>query len=341
MADKIRMGFVGCGLISHLHAKQLLSTGEVEIVALADPSEKSVTKLKEDIPPTASCRVYGNHEEMLEAEGLDAVAIMTPHTLHFEQAMAAFERGLHVLLEKPMVCGVDKARKLIARRDEVGKVLLISYQRHYMAEFRFMKQMIESGDFGEVQFVSAMQCQDWKRVTGGSWRQDPSLSGGGQLNDSGSHLLDIILWLAGARVESVYAIVENFGLPVDINSAMSLRFEGGAEGNISVVGEAPVWWEDITVWGSKAAFFLRNEKLTVKPYGADAFEPTELPRGSNPDRNFVDAVLGKAEVQSTAEGALRVMELTEAAWLSGKTGRVVHLREPDAGQNAPPQTRVD
>jgi predicted dehydrogenase len=323
----------------------LLATGEAEIVALNDLSEDNLHRLKQQVPETANCRVYANHGEMLEAEQLDAVTIMSPHTLHFEQAMDAFDHGLHVLLEKPMVCGVDNAKKLIARRDEVGKVLLISYQRHYLPEFRFMKRTIESGEFGQVQFVSAMQCQDWKRATAGTWRQDPALSGGGQLNDSGSHLLDVILWLTGLRAESVFALVANLGTPVDINSAISVRFEGGAEGSISVVGEAPVWWEDITLWGSEAALFLRNGELTVKPYGAVAFTPTALPEGSNPDANFVEAVLRGAAVESTAEGALRVMELTEAAWLSGKTGHAVRVGEThppgERSSNAASPTTID
>ena len=327
MTDRIRMGFIGCGSISHKHATQLLATGEVDIVALNDTSQESLTTFKQAFPQMADCPVYTNHDDMLEAEQLDAVAIMTPHALHFEQAMAAFDRSLHVLLEKPMVCGADNARKLIARRDHVARVLLISYQRHYFPEFRFMKHMIESGDFGQVQFVSAMQCQDWKRATAGTWRQDPALSGGGQLNDSGSHLLDVIGWLTDLRPQSVLAFIDNLGAPVDINSAISLRFEGGAQGSISVVGDATVWWEDISFWGTNAAFFLRNGKLTVKPHGGDAFQPTPLPEASNPDRNFVDAVLREARVHSTAEGAMRVIELTEAAWLSAKTGQVVHLRD--------------
>ncbi|NQT82378.1 Gfo/Idh/MocA family oxidoreductase, partial [bacterium] len=128
MTDKVKMGFIGCGSISHLHAKQLLATGEVEIVALNDTSEESITKFKESFPQTSNCPVYTDCKEMLDAERLDAAAIMSPHSFHFEQAMAALDHGLHVLLEKPMVCGVDRAKRLIAKRDEVGKVLLISYQ---------------------------------------------------------------------------------------------------------------------------------------------------------------------------------------------------------------------
>jgi predicted dehydrogenase len=332
MADKIRIGFIACGSISHQHARRLFATGLAEIVALNDVSDQSLATFQEKFPETKDVPVYKDYREMLDAGGLDAVVIMSPHSAHFDQAMAAFDHNLHVLLEKPMVATVEQANKLIAKRDQLNKAFLISYQRHYLPEFRFMKQMIDSGDFGDVQFVSALQCQDWKRATAGTWRQEPSISGGGQLNDSGSHLLDSIMWMTGLRVESVYAFVDHLGASVDINSALALRFEGGAEGTISVVGEAPIWWEDITIWGTKAAFFLRNGKLSVKPYRADAFEPAALPESSDPDRNFVDAILGKADVESTPEGALRVIELTRAAWVSGKTGKVVKIGEPESAR---------
>lgn len=329
MAEKIRIGFIGCGSIAHQHAKRLFATGLAEIAALNDVSDQSLATFREKFPETKHSPVYKDYREMLDAGGLDAVVIMSPHSAHFDQAMAAFDHNLHVLLEKPMVATVEQANKLIAKRDQLKKVFLISYQRHYLSEFRFMKRMIDSGDFGDVQFVSALQCQDWKRATAGTWRQQPSISGGGQLNDSGSHLLDIIMWMTGLRVESVFALVDYLGAPVDINSALALRFHGGAEGTISVVGEAPIWWEDITIWGTKAAFFLRNGKLSVKPYRADAFEPTSLPQSSDPDRNFVEAILGKADVESTPEGAMRVIELTQAAWLSGKTGEVVKIGDAE------------
>ena len=149
------------------------------------------------------------------------------------------------------------------------------------------------------------------------------------MNDSGSHLLDIILWMTGLEVEQVQAYVENFDSEVDINSALSIRFRNGAMGNISVVGNAPArgMWEDITIWGTKAAVYMRQGSIAIKTADSgEVYEPTGLPGGTNPDRNFVDAILGRDEVQVPPECGLRVIELTEAAWRSAETGRPVRVK---------------
>ncbi|MDH7571042.1 MAG: gfo/Idh/MocA family oxidoreductase, partial [Armatimonadota bacterium] len=145
-------------------------------------------------------------------------------------------------------------------------------------------------------------------------------SGGGQLNDSGSHLLDIILWITGLAVTEVFAFINHRGAPVDINSAISLRFDNGSEGNVSVVGDARAWWEDLTLWGENGAFFYRNGRLFEQMGDAQAREVTDLPHFSNPDQNFIYAILGKEEPQAPGICGLRVIELTEAAWRSGSTG---------------------
>ena len=209
---------------------------------------------------------------------------------------------------------------------------MVAYQRHLMPQFRYIRNQIMAGELGQIQFVSALQDQAWYRGTRGSWRQQLALSGGGQLNDSGSHLLDIMLWMTGLEVEEVQAFVENFESEVDINSALSLRFRNGAMGNLSIVGNSPTggMWEDITIWGTKAVVYLRQGKLTVKVAGSnDAYEPTGLPGASTPDRNFVDAILGRDAVQVPAVCGLRVIELTEAAWESARQGRPAKVSAAD------------
>ena len=209
---------------------------------------------------------------------------------------------------------------------------MVSYQRHLEPVYRFVRNQVRAGDLGEIQFISALQDQGWYRAQQGQWRQDPALSGGGQLNDSGSHLLDVVLWMTGLAVEEVQAWMENFDTEVDVNSAMTLRFRGGALGNLSVVGNAPTGgiWEDITIWGSKAAVYIRNGRLTYKRAGhGDAWEPSGLPGAGSPDRNFFDAILGRDEVQVPPECGLRVIELTEAAWESARTGAPVKVAATD------------
>lgn len=327
---KIRMGFIGCGGNASGHIGRCLQIPEVEIVALNDVSATSIERAKERNPGVAEVPVFDDYKDMLTQVPMDAVQISTPHTLHFDQIMDSLDRGLHVLTEKPMVCSVEHAEQVINKAQEVDKVLMVAYQRHLMAQFRYVRNQIMAGELGEIQFVSALQDQGWYKGTAGTWRQQLALSGGGQLNDSGSHLLDIILWMTGLQVEQVQAYIENFESEVDINSALSVRFRNGAMGNFSVVGNSPVrgMWEDITIWGSKGSVYLRQGKLTVKAAGDnEAYEPAGLPGGSSPDRNFVDAVLGRDEVQVPPTCGLRVIELTEAAWESARKGRPVKVKQ--------------
>ncbi len=319
MDGKIRIGFIGSGGNARHHMGQILAQPDAQIVAIADPNPAMIEAAHRQYPALSGVPAFDNHSDMLASVRMDAVVISTPHTTHKEQILAALDKGLHVLCEKPLVCTVADATEVIARLEEAGRVGLLSYQRHYQPEFRYIRSRIAAGDLGPVTFISALQCQNWKNGTRGTWRQDPALSGGGQLNDSGSHLLDIILWITGLKVDTVSAFIDNLGTPVDINSALSIKFQGGAQGNISVVGDATDWHEDVTIWCEKGFFLMRNGKLQVSE-GAGRYTFDSLRGGSSPDRNFLDAIAGRAEVQSPFTCGLRVIELTEAAWKSAALG---------------------
>jgi len=323
MSQKIRIGMIGCGGIAHGHVKRTLAIPEAEIVALNDTSPESIERMKTSIPEVAGLPVYDDYRKMLDGVELDAVQIATPHTLHFQQAMNSIDKGLHILLEKPMVCRVSHAKELMAHAEANKRIIVLSYQRHYQPEFRYIRKVIQSGEIGDVTYVSALQCQQWKKGTAGKWRQVPELSGGGQLNDSGSHLIDIILWTTGLSVEQVFGYLDNCGTPVDINSALTLKFTNGAQGTVSVVGDSPCWYEDFTIWGEKGVLFYRNGKLTCCNPDGQICDPAELPEGSNPDQNLIDAILGRDKVWAPPECGLRVIELTEAAWKSAELGQAI------------------
>jgi predicted dehydrogenase len=321
---KVRVGFIGSGGNARHHMGNVLKLSEFEIVALNDPNSAMIAQAKRDYPALESVPAFADYRDMLSSIEMDAVEISTPHTLHYQQVMDSLDRGLHVLCEKPLVCSVAHAREVIAKRDATGKVCMVSYQRHFQPEFRYIREKIASGEFGAVTFVSALQCQGWKRGTAGSWRQDPALSGGGQLNDSGSHLLDIILWITGLHVSKVSAFIDNCGTPVDINSALSITFKNGAQGNVSVVGDSAAGWhEDVTIWCERGVFFMRNGKLQVCDQRGNRYTFDSMPGGSTPDRNFLDAIQGRDTVQSPFECGLRVIELTESAWKSAAQGGAV------------------
>ena len=326
MSDKVRIGFIGAGGIAREHMRRLQDIPEAEVVALADPSEAAIERMKAQYPQTVACPTFVDYREMLAQVPMDAVEIHTPHTQHFEQGMAVLSAGKHLLMEKPMVCSVPHAHALIEAGK--GKVFMVSYQRHFQGPYVRVRDLIQSGALGGVQYVAALQSQGWLRGTRGTWRQNKALSGGGQLNDSGSHLIDVLLWSTGLVADTVFAMCRNYDTEVDIDSAVALRFANGAQGTLSVVGDSPMWWEEFSVWGSEGVVLYRNGTVLMRRFGdTEMTQLKDLPVDSTPDRNFVDAILGRDEVRVPPECGLRVIELTEAAWRSAEQGRPVRVAE--------------
>jgi len=323
MADKIRIGMIGMGGFMNTHCEALGKIPEAHVVAITDTKPKNRANHKARHTHLADANEYEDYRAMLDKEQLDAVVIATPHTTHFEQIMAALDRGLHVLVEKPMVCQIDQGVEVVRKVRETGLVLTIGYHRHTDGTCRYVRRAIAEGAIGKVQMVTAFQCQEWKKGTAGTWRQTPELSGGGQLNDSGSHLIDVLLWMTGLRPETVSAQIDNCGTPVDINSAISVRFANGPIGTISVIGDAPSWWEDISIVGDKGAFHIRQGSGMTQQLGfrdASMVVDAKALGSASVSLDFIRAAKGEGEPVAPAICGLRVIELTEAAWKSAADG---------------------
>lgn len=327
MAENLRIGMIGAGSMALVHYDQLHATRRVVLGALVDPSKRALAQFQKDRPDTESAPVYADYRDMLKKESLDAVVIASPHAYHYEQASAALGKGLHVLTEKPMTSTVREAKLLVRKATSKKCVLMVSYQRHYQPIFRYMRERIASGAIGTVQYVQATQAQEWLRMVKGSWRLRKESAVAGQMYDSGSHLIDAVLWVTGLKAKSVFANLENLKNEVDVNSALNIQFQNGAIGCLAIIGNAPSWHEDITIVGSKGAFYLRHGQglVHLDPHGKPV--PLKLPDYfENPDSNFVQCILGKDEPQATAECGLRTAEVTEAAWKSAETGAPAKIR---------------
>ncbi len=326
MAKKLRIGFIGAGGIAIGHYHRINETGKAVVAALTEPSDDMLKRFCQHCEGADKLPLYRDYRDMLKDEPLDAVVVLSPHTCHYEQIMTSLDKGLHVLTEKPMVCTIKHAKAVIEKAKNVNRILMISYQRHFDPQFRYMRDQIAKGALGEIQYVQAIQAQEWLRATKGTWRQKLSLSGGGQLNDSGSHLVDIIMWVTGMKVQEVFAKSENFGTEVDINSTLAMRFENGALGSMSIIGNAPSWYEDHSIVGSKGAFYLRQGLGLIQLDAVGKPVKVKLPKYTkNHDSNFIDSILGKDVPQTPPECGLRTIEVTEAAWKSAKSGKPVRV----------------
>ncbi|HEO71444.1 MAG TPA: Gfo/Idh/MocA family oxidoreductase, partial [Candidatus Hydrogenedentes bacterium] len=122
MAKKIRIGFIGCGGIATGHYQRLHATKKAQVVALNEPNPDKLERFRTHAEGSADLPVYADYKDMLKNEQLDGVVILSPHTVHFEQASTALRKGLHVLAEKPMVCTINHAKALIQTARKAKRV---------------------------------------------------------------------------------------------------------------------------------------------------------------------------------------------------------------------------
>jgi len=311
--SNIRIGIIGTGGIAGWHARQLLELPEAEITAIADTSKDSRDKFAEKFGLKAA-KSFASHTDMLEQAELDAVVICSPHTLHFEQATDVLKKGLHVLIEKPMTCSSAEAEQLIQTARQSGKTLQVSYQRHFQPEFLYIRDAIARGEIGKLTSITASLYQEWRQGTPGSWRQDPALSGGGFLMDSGSHIIDVLLWTTGLTPVEVKPQLHMHGAPVEIDTFTSIRFAEGAVAGLNLVGYSPCWHETYVFCGEEGGIFYDNGKITIRRLRQEPVVP-ELPeQTTNQDKSFIDAILGRHEVLVSGEFALKVVKFSEMVY---------------------------
>ncbi|GGG25576.1 Gfo/Idh/MocA family protein [Paenibacillus abyssi] len=313
--EKVRIGIIGTGGMAHVHIRQLLQCEEADIAALADVNEESCAAMITQHGLQTVTR-YSDYRQMLAEMQLDAVLICTPHTLHFQQAMDALRHGCHVLIEKPMATSETEAEELIEAAKQHGKVLQVSYQRHFQPEFLFIKDAIDSGAIGRLTSVTASLYQEWRQLTEGSWRQNPALSGGGMLMDSGSHIVDVLLWTTGLTPISVNSHLLTHGSPVEIDSFTSIEFSGGVVAGLNIVGYSPCWHETYVFCGEEGGIFYDNGRITIRRLGKMDEQPVLPTAITDTDRSFIDAVLGRQAVAVPGTFAKEVVKLTERIYKS-------------------------
>jgi predicted dehydrogenase len=333
----IRLGIIGCGGFVRFHTGHIKDhVPELRIVALCDIIEQHATKLKSELPPDVQkgVNIYLNYRDMLRKEKLDAVHVSTPHTLHFTHAYGALSAGRHVMVDKPMVTNSAQARKLVAKARQMRKHLSVAIQGTHTDTFAYSRQLLSDGTLGKQQLVSGILAQGWMKGTVGRWRQDPALSGGGQLYDSCAHVIGSMLYLVNSDPVEVFCWADNCGCKVDINAVACLKFANGCMGTITSGGNC-------NSWRSHLIFQCEHAKLEISPHGGDfsvqgrkdnmSFEMRSVPRnwkvpGVTPARNFADAILGKAKLRCTGELGIRMADLMDGIYASVRTGKPVKLR---------------
>ncbi len=331
MAKRVRIGLIGCGgNMRGAHIPRIKDTPGGQLAALCDAfrpnAEQAIEKWGQPLP------IYEDYRAMIRKADLDAVLISTPHNQHYAQIKAALDAGLHVLVEKPLTITSAHAKSLLALAKRKKLILHVSYQRHHAPVFRYVRDLLASGKFGEVRAVVAYVTQGWGGIGKGNpkriWRLDPIQSGGGMFMDTGSHLVASTLFLTGLKAKEVSALVDFHGRLVDINTVAAVRCHNGALISLNTVGNAVRHDERLSIHTSAGTIVIHQHQWALKSVLINE-EPLKLPasyKPQTPDSSFIGWIQGKAGYEPPMY-ALEVSRLTEAAYVSAKQKKPVKVKQ--------------
>jgi predicted dehydrogenase len=191
-ATSVRVGVIGLGFGGETALKCYRQLPNVEIVALAGMEEDKLHALGKtyNIP-----HLYRDYQDLLARDDLDAVSVAVPNYLHLPVAVAALERGLHVLCEKPLARTAEEGEVIVQAAIKANRVLQVVFNHRQRGDVAILKRYIEAGELGHIYYAKAY----WMRRRGipgaGTWFGNKEKSGGGPLIDLGVHALDMALYL--------------------------------------------------------------------------------------------------------------------------------------------------
>ncbi len=328
----LTVGVIGCSGWGRQHFISInQDVPEMRVVALVDTAPERIARVRREFLPRRRLKTYADHRKMLAEVQPDAVIVSTPHTLHFRHAYDALEAGAHVLVDKPMVTSSAHARRLVAAAQKHKLDLQIAIQGTYTDTFAYARQLITDGTVGPLQLATGVLAQGWMKGTTGKWRQDPKLSGGGQLYDSTCHVLSAMVFLVDSPVTEVFAWADYKGCKVDINAVAAIKFENGCMATITSGGNCRAWYSHLVFQGENALIEISPHGGSFRVNSRDRKKDiTAVPKGwatptVTPVRNFADAILGRSRPRCDGRLGLLLAELMDGIYASIDKGRPVKV----------------
>jgi predicted dehydrogenase len=193
----LRVGIIGAGaVVQGAHVKAFLGRRDVAVAGIADPCEAS----RALVGAAVGCdRLFEDYRYLLEDPSIEALDVCLPHFMHEGVVLEVLDAGKHVLLEKPIALTLDQADRMIAAASKAGKRFYVALNERFYPPHRKLKDIIDSGEHGRP-FLALVQIvgDELSRMNDPqSWKGDWEKAGGGALIDTGTHIIDLMLWWFG------------------------------------------------------------------------------------------------------------------------------------------------
>jgi predicted dehydrogenase len=342
---RVRIASIGAGMIGKVHANAAAHLDDCEYVAICDPDPT-----KAQIAKDCGTKYYQSYQEMIEKETLDGVIIAVPNEMHEPVGTYCADRGLHLLVEKPISHSIESAEKLIDSANRNRVKLLIAHHRRFNPMVVATRDMVRNGELGDIVGISVLWCmyKPTEYFVAGPWRKE---KGGGPILINTIHEVDNLRYIYG-EIARVYAEVSNKtrGFQVEDTVSVSLRFSDGTLASILMSDAAPsLWGYECTMGenpffyptkgniyhylGTKASLTFPGMKKVYYPDGAKAGwqHPikTEVLDIKSADpypqqvRHFCRIIAGVEEPRTDGEDGLKTLKVTLAIHESGLTHKPI------------------
>lgn len=347
----VNWGIIGCGGIARRRMVPALQDCRSSRVVAVMDVDKTAT---DEVAGRIGARGFYSEADLLADSEVRAVYVASPVYLHHKHVIMAARAGKHVLVEKPIALSVDEAEEMIRECERAGVCLSEGYMMKYHALHSKAKQMVESGEIGQVVFARA-QLSCWYPSIAGAWRQDPKRGGGGALMDMATHCYDLLQHIIGSPIAEVYAQCDTltFDYPVEDSSTTLLRFACGAHGVVDAFFNVPdsAGQDRLEIYGNKGSIqaegtigqlptgkmvaYLSSDAKAYDPQQSKTSLDVSVREIEYDPVNMYAAELdacsecieaGRKPVMNTAEDGLGILKVAKAAYESSTTGRRVSLR---------------
>jgi levoglucosan dehydrogenase len=328
MTDTVRIGIAGTSWWADaMYLPALARHPLADLRAIAGGSRTDHTRAfaaRWDIP-----QAYDSLHAMLAAEELDALLVLTPNKSHFSSVMAALDRGLHVLCEKPLGMNARQAREMAQAAERAGVTTMVPFTYRFMPVNRYAKELVDTGWLGRPHHLNMRYYTGYGRSGAYMWRFDVGEAGAGVSGDLGAHWVYLARWFFG-EIDAVTAVHTHLvpraprpdGAPFEVaddSALMILEFANGATGSLHVTSLASEPGEfgqrhEIDLHGSEGSLHLLNDWVRTQRIDGSRPGDAETREIEVPERIWAGA--RRDTVHNTYRDVFREQDTMQRAWVT-------------------------
>lgn len=341
----LKYAIIGCGRISYNHFAAALENN-LEFVAVCDLIPESMSEKVEKYQLT-DVKQYTDYKEMIEHEEIDLIAICTESGKHSEIALYCLDKGIHLIVEKPIALSLQEVDKMIALAEEKNLVLCACHQNRFNKSIVKIREALEAGRFGKLFHGAAhvrwnrgkeyYEQADWR----GTWAQD-----GGTLMNQCIHNIDILRWMMGGDITEVMAYTDQLNhdyLEAEDLGLAIVKFANSSYGLIE--GTTNVYpknlEETLYIFGSDGTVKAGGKSVNIIEewyFNDNLDDPEEVKEkyhenppnvygfGHNPlYADVIDSIVNSRKPYIDGQAGRDALELVLAIYKSAATGQPVKL----------------